>query len=451
MSSVRTQLILWNVAILTLILVFCGSAVRFRMEAGLIDTVQRELLDRAKPAIDDGPPRGPQPGRPPARQPRRQGAGAPVRSSAYEVADSGQPTGQPYGQPGGGFPGMQGGPGQGAPMQGGPMGGGPMGGGPMGGGPMGGYPGGPPPGQAGMNGLPPQPDGNYPPSGQGADYPQSPPAPAEQHRGRPDVRVIKADGTDLNGNAPFSAEAYQESLHGNRKFSTVVQDGVRFLVYSVPVDRNGINAVIQTEESLAPVDAELADLNKALLTLLPIGLIIAALGAGFLTIRSLRPVRQLAAAVQNIQAEDLKRRLPVNGQDEFARLSGTINGMLGRLSSAFDEQRRFTMDASHELKTPLTVIKAKTSVALTRERTPESYQATLETVERAADQMTKIVQNLLLLAQADSGQLGRDKAPVSVKYVVDSALDGVFADGAGPKLTVEIPEPAPMIIGNSSQ
>lgn len=405
MSSVRTQLILWNVAILTLILVACGTAVRYRMESGLISTVDRELVDRARPALEDAPRRRPAP--PPV-----------VNGMAYQNGD-----GPPQGQ---GMP-----PGFGGP------------------------PGGPPPDQGfGQGQFPPPPGGEEgqlpPPPPGGGDQQQQPPPPRE--RQRPDVRVIRLDGMDVNGNPPFSSDAFSQSLAGKDVFATVVEDGKDFRVYSVPVPRAGaIDLVVQAEEPLAPIDAEMADLNRALLTMIPLGLVAAALGAAFLTIRSLRPVHQIAAAVDRIQAEDLSRRLPVNGGDEFARLAGTLNAMLGRLKSAFDEQRRFTMDASHELKTPLTVIKAKTSVALTRERTPESYQSTLETVDRAADQMTKIVQDLLLLAQADSGQLGANRKPVSIRYVMESALDGVFPEGGGPAITVDIPDPAPTVTGNSSE
>jgi len=417
MSSVRTQLILWNVAILTLILAACGSAVRYRMEDGLVSAVDRELLDRARPAIEDGPPPGDGQGGQRQPLPRRQGARTGVQPSGFD--DYGQGTGRPLGGPNG-FPG-----------QGGQNGVPPMGDGQ--------FQGGPPNGMPGMDGMPP-----------GPDFQGGPPPP--RRRMRPDVRQIDQSGQDRQGNPPFSVDAYNASLNGKTVYRTIVQDGVHWRVYSTPVDRPGQGKlVVQAEESMAPIDAEMDDLNKALLTMIPISLIAAALGAAFLTIRSLRPVHQIASAVDRIQAEDLSRRLPVNGGDEFARLSGTLNAMLGRLKSAFDEQRRFTMDASHELKTPLTVIKAKTSVALTRERSPESYQATLQTVERAADHMTRIVQDLLLLAQADSGQLGADKNPVSMRYVVEAALDGVFPEGGGPSITVDIPEPPPMVMANSSQ
>src|SRR5207248_1209335 len=113
----------------------------------------------------------------------------------------------------------------------------------------------------------------------------------------------------------------------------------------------------------------------------------------------------------------LSERLPVEGHDELSELAATFNGMLGRLEQAFtqlalalEQQRRFTADASHELRTPLTIIKAHTSLALEEERTNREYRQALVAADRAADTTTRIVQDLLLLARADVGQLRPEKA-----------------------------------------
>jgi len=120
-------------------------------------------------------------------------------------------------------------------------------------------------------------------------------------------------------------------------------------------------------------------------------------------------------------AEDLSLRLPVSGGDEFAHLATTMNRMLTRLQGAFtrlevavEQERRFTSDASHELRTPLTAIKANTTLALRGERTPEQYRTALQAADRAADMMNRMVQDLLMLARSDSGQLAitpRMRAP----------------------------------------
>src|SRR5262249_18756272 len=151
-------------------------------------------------------------------------------------------------------------------------------------------------------------------------------------------------------------------------------------------------------------------------------LLCAGAGGAFLTDRVLRRVRRTAQAAERITvggAEDFSARLPVIGSDEFSELAQTFNGLLGRLETAFHEQRRlleqqkrsleqqrrFTGDASHELKTPLTVIRGRASLALSGESSEADYRRALEEIDRASEMMSHLVQDLLLLARSDGGQL----------------------------------------------
>ena len=235
-------------------------------------------------------------------------------------------------------------------------------------------------------------------------------------------------------------------------FSTVRHGDDEWRVYSAPNrdPEREIIGVIQTEQPLDTVGEEMASLDRVLLTLLPAALLAAGLGGAGLTVRSLRPVRRIAATAERIQAEDLSERLPISGRDEYAQLAATLNAMLGRLQSAFNEQRRFTSDASHELKTPLTAIKAKTSVALTRPRSADSYRETLAAVDRTADQMTLLVQNLLHLAQADAGQIGQDRCRVAVRDVIELGLD-LIDTREGPPVLLDISDPDLEVFGNPSE
>lgn len=266
------------------------------------------------------------------------------------------------------------------------------------------------------------------------------------------IRRIPLNSPDDSGPSPFDQAAFRESAGGGTVWTTIDLDGARTRLYSAPVRGagGGVDAVVQVEQPLAPMEEQVANLTRMLLTLIPLGMLAAGAGGAFLTARALKPVQQMADSVGRIQAEDLGQRLPVRGNDEFSHLATTLNAMLARLQAAFDEQRRFTMDASHELKTPLTVIKAKTSVALTRERPAESYRGVIEAVDRAADQMAGIVQDLLLLAQADSGQLGKDADELSLRDLIEKAREGVWVSD-GPPIEVDLPDPAPPVVGNATQ
>jgi heavy metal sensor kinase len=243
-------------------------------------------------------------------------------------------------------------------------------------------------------------------------------------------RVFDAQGRPRRpDDTPLDPSGLRRAEAGEEIYSTVRFSGAYVRVFSMPI-RHGeqIAGVAQTGNSLTRVYAERAEMTRTLVYLIPVVLLVAGLGGVFLTDRALRPVRRIATAANQIEAEDLSHRLPVMGDDEFADLAVTINGMLSRLQAgferqeqAFEQQQRFAADASHELRTPLTIIKANTSLALSERRTETEYEKTLRAVDAAADRMTRIVQDLLLLARADAGQLAYSLAPTPLSEVLQSA------------------------------
>lgn len=196
---------------------------------------------------------------------------------------------------------------------------------------------------------------------------------------------------------------------------------------------SGPDVYLQRSESLAPMNSEINRLTRTLLTMIPIALLIAG-GAGmFLTGRALAPVRDVTAAAARIGVEDLSERLPVRGKDEFGRLEETFNGMLGRLEAAFERQKRFVADASHELKTPLTVIKANSSLALADPDLSPDYRETLVEIDRAADRTSRLVQDLLLLARTDHAQLPLKENEIGAATLFSAAISEarkLYPDGA---------------------
>jgi signal transduction histidine kinase len=147
----------------------------------------------------------------------------------------------------------------------------------------------------------------------------------------------------------------------------------------------------------------------------------------------------------------------VSGNDEFSELADTFNGLLGRLESAFSEQqrlleqqRRFTGDASHELKTPLTIIKGNTSMALDSESSVDGYRQTLREIDRAADTMSSLVQDLLLLARSDGGQLGTDRIELLLREVLERAISAI-AYHRGAPVTLQIEDNALIVPGNEGE
>src|SRR6266702_2752401 len=160
-----------------------------------------------------------------------------------------------------------------------------------------------------------------------------------------------------------------------------------------------------------------------------LALLVAAIGGYWLAGKVLRPVKMITRTANEINATDLRRRLHLQRRDEFGELAATFDHMLARLEAAFKRQAQFTADASHELRTPLTIIDLELNRALTQTSSinplstqPEAYRQVLEQIQAENEQMTAMVNSLLLLARADTGQMTLDLQEVDLS---DLALASV--------------------------
>jgi heavy metal sensor kinase len=149
--------------------------------------------------------------------------------------------------------------------------------------------------------------------------------------------------------------------------------------------------------------------------LLPVMLLFAGGGGWLLAGRALRPIDSMTRSANKISAEHLSQRLGVSGSDdELDRLAQTINDMLDRIDGAVQEMRRFSADASHELQTPLTILRGEIEVALLKQRSPSEYQQVLHSSLEEIERISRLVDGLLLLARADVGALKLDLQPVDM-------------------------------------
>jgi heavy metal sensor kinase len=153
------------------------------------------------------------------------------------------------------------------------------------------------------------------------------------------------------------------------------------------------------------------------------GLVGAAIGGYWLAGKALRPVRTITRMANEIHASDLRRRLHLERQDEFGELAATFDQMLARLEAAFKRQTQFTADASHELRTPLTIINLEINRALTQLQRPDEYQQVLEQIQAENEQMTAIVNSLLLLARADTGQITLHQEEVDLSDIALACVE----------------------------
>src|SRR3989440_4629598 len=154
-----------------------------------------------------------------------------------------------------------------------------------------------------------------------------------------------------------------------------------------------------------------------------LALLAAAIGGYWLAGKALRPVKMITRTANEISATDLRRRLHLQRRDEFGELAATFDQMLARLEAAFKRQAQFTADASHELRTPLTIINLEINRALTQMEQPEDYRHVLEQIQAENEQMAAIVNSLLLLARADTGQVTLDLQEVDLSDIALASVE----------------------------
>lgn len=189
----------------------------------------------------------------------------------------------------------------------------------------------------------------------------------------------------------------------------------------VPMAKTTYRVVVG--ESLQETEAALNAIRRALLVAVPAALALLALGGYFLARKSLAPVMELSSTAEQISAQNLERRVEIsNPQDELGRLGATFNRLLGRLENSFDQQRRFMADAAHELRTPLSVALTAAQVTIDSPRSEEEYRDALTVIEQQLRRLTRLVQNMFLLARADAGAYQLDVQPFYLDEVVQEAV-----------------------------
>ena len=215
--------------------------------------------------------------------------------------------------------------------------------------------------------------------------------------------------------APLDSEAL--SRKGN-EFKTITYLSGRLRVLSTQVvSKNGWVGTLQVGQSMALIDYTQRVLWLVLLVVALLGSLVSAALAWVMTGRALAPLQAaIRVATRLTHADDLQHRIPFIGRqkDEVGLLINSFNQTLERLEQLFNAQRRFMADISHELRTPLTVIKGNVGLMQRMGRTDAE---SLESINAEVDRLARMVGDLLFLAQAESGNLQMETAPVDLDSV----------------------------------
>jgi heavy metal sensor kinase len=226
-------------------------------------------------------------------------------------------------------------------------------------------------------------------------------------RARQLVASSDAAGAVLGG-APMEhiAELIAVADLPNGALTTLRVAGVETRVFAVQETTDQGAYTVVVARSLEDQARQLAEVQRAYAVAIPFALLLAALGGTVVARKSLNPVVRMGEQAEKIQASNLHERLRVaNDRDEIGRLARVFNALLARLESSFEQQRRFMADASHELRTPVAIVRGEAEVALSRaDRDAGDYLGSLAIIHDEGKRLTTIVEDLFLLARADAGQ-----------------------------------------------
>jgi heavy metal sensor kinase len=233
--------------------------------------------------------------------------------------------------------------------------------------------------------------------------------------------------------------------HPDAKYLSVNADTARLYVVAEEVSRvpNISRVVVGVPTTFATLVSPV--LTGAVIVLIPV-LFVLSIVAAYAVLGSIfQPVDHLINEVEAItDGRSLHRRLPAEaaGSDELVRLSVTLNAMLTRLESSFAALRRFTADASHELKTPLTVLRSGIERAITHPKAPPEVLEVLEETLIETKRMAEMVDSLLMLARADEGRAPLHLEQVDLREILSEVSEtaGIFSEQSGVRVKVEVPE-----------
>ena len=216
--------------------------------------------------------------------------------------------------------------------------------------------------------------------------------------------------TGSSAREPLSSRSFQRFLDASsrseRLFGKVKggEDGYRGFARHFSL--GGKTYILVILQSLHAQQEMLEEVAVTFAWVIPIAIVLASVGGYFLARKSLAPVVAMSSQAGRIGAANLHERLAVhNDRDELGHLAQSFNSLLDRLSQSFERQQRFMADASHELRTPVAILRGEAEVALSQQaRSLEEYRESLAVLHQEAERLTHIVEDLFTLTRADAGQ-----------------------------------------------
>jgi len=242
-----------------------------------------------------------------------------------------------------------------------------------------------------------------------------------------------ANGLVLDNSAKYASigidkpEEVRRTLAGNQAVLTRRRDaeGVPYLIKAgTLLDEDKRKYFMAVGRSLDRSEKTVAEFQRNYLLIAFPLLVLSAVLGWIVSGRAVRPLNSVAQAAQNITGSNLSLQIPLRGAgDELDHLIESFNRMTSRLHNSFEQIRRFSTDVSHELRTPLTAIRGQLEVALFTAETPEQFREAMANALEDVEKLSSIVRALLLLSQAESGQLALQKTLLDLGDVAVDVVD----------------------------
>lgn len=250
------------------------------------------------------------------------------------------------------------------------------------------------------------------------------------------VQILDPFGASLVGsrNIPrikaLPEDDFESLLEGEDTFNTLGGEQpagkeIMLRVYTKPIIQDdNVKYLVQVASPQGLVYVALSGLRILLFVLLPLTVIITGIAGSLLARVTLKPVDHMIDTLKKITAENLKLKIHIpDTKDEIKRLADTFNDMIERLDKSFSSQQEFIQDISHELRTPLTVLKGELEITLKKLRSPQEYEAVLSSSLEEIGKMSRVIEDLLVLARFDNRQVALEIRRVDLGGVLNRVTD----------------------------
>lgn len=245
--------------------------------------------------------------------------------------------------------------------------------------------------------------------------------------------VIWEQNSHINVDSLLEVLEKKKEFNFKDVYNTIKLDESEFRTYSKPIDTKAFPKKFQkagfkdlTLTVLTPLDRfydSLELLKRIILIIIPFSIAFSGLIGLIIARRAFAPVRDITQTAAEISSHNLEKRVPrPRTNDELSNLADTLNAMITRLDATFRSQQRFIADASHDIRTPLTIIQMELELLISNDKTDVLVKENLTKCLKETHSLNKLAENLMLLARADSGQLPLFKKIIRLdEFVLDCA------------------------------